>query len=211
MQWTFWIGGTFRSGWFPNRSADLVCIAFIARWADTCRLVVSDLTEGIDPALVVIYTRVFTFLAYTCKCSDTVFVNSALRSTLHERISLKSWWTGTLTYFSRRSHDRVLAARIRVAGIKDVRLYWWRTDTLNKSIANVSVEAGADRGVIPHITLGVTATNSRARIVALVVTTRFVQWTVAVDNTLGLAFNIRISVVERRARADTFIPDLPWW
>lgn len=172
---------------------------------------ISNLAECIDPALIIIDTGVFAFLADTCKSSGTVFVNCALRSALHEGISLQSRGTGALTYFSSRSHDRVLAARIRVARIKDVRLLWWRPDTLNQSIAYVSVEAGADRGVIPHVALGVTATDPRTRIVALVVTASLVQRAVAVDNTLGLAFNIGISVIERRAGADTFFPDLPWW
>jgi hypothetical protein len=205
---TFGVGGAFGPGWFSNRGADLVCISFVARRTDTSGPVGPDLAESIDPALVVIHAGIFAFLADTCKSSGTVLVNRALRLALHEGVALQSRGTGALTHTPCRPSDRVLTAGARFARVKYVRLYDWRPDTLDERVSSVAGEAGAHWGVVPHVTLSVTTAHSGARIVTLVVATRPVQRTVAVDNTLGLALDIGVSVIERRTRADTLLPDL---
>ena len=79
---------------FSNRSANLVRVAFIARGTDASCPVVVDFTDGVDPAFIVVNTRVFAFLADTCKCSGAVAVYGAFRLALHIGISLKARRTG---------------------------------------------------------------------------------------------------------------------
>ena len=57
--------------------------------------------------------------------------------------------------------------------------------------------------MISHVALGVSTTHSGARIIALEISTCLVQRTIAVDNTLWLALNIRIPIIERWAIAGT--------
>jgi hypothetical protein len=96
VQWAFWVCDTFRFRWFSNRSANLVSIAFIARWADASRPVVVNFTYCIDSALVVIYTGIFAFLTDTCKCSGTISVYCAFWLALYIGITLEPRRTGAL-------------------------------------------------------------------------------------------------------------------
>ena len=182
---------------YSNGGADLVSIALISGRADASRPVVLDFTECIDPALVVINAGIFTLLTDTSQSSWAVLVNSTLRLALDKGVSLQSRRTGALADAAGRTSNSVLTARIGVAGIESVRLWWWRPPTLNQGIANVAREAGADGRVIPDVTLGIATADPGTGVVALVVTARLVQGTVAVDNTLWLALNVRIPEVER--------------
>ena len=85
---------------FSDRSANLEGVSFIPRRTDASRPVIVDFTDGVDPTLIVVNTRVFAFLADTCKCSWAVAVYSTFRLALHIRISLKTWWAGTDTSVS---------------------------------------------------------------------------------------------------------------
>ena len=182
---------------YSNGGADLVSIALISWRADASRPVVLDFTQSVDPALVVIDAGIFTLLTDTGQSPRAVFVNSTLRPALDKGISLQSRRTCALADAAGRTSNRVLAARVGVAGIESVRLWWRRPPTLNEGIANVSREAGTDGRVIPHVTLGIATTDAGTGVVALVVTARLIQGTVAVDNTLWLALNVRIPEVER--------------
>lgn len=175
----------------------------------------SDLTDCIDPTLVVIHAWVLAFLANACKCSWTVLVNGAFWLALDKWVALEAGWTGALADVAGWPGNRILAAWVRVAGIEWSGIRWGRADALNQSIALVARQTGADRRMVPHITLGVTAANPRARVVALEVPAGLVGWTVAVDNTLRLALNVGIAIIERRTLADTFcigpLANLPGW
>lgn len=88
VHWALRVRGAFRPGWFSNGGADLIRIALISRWADACRLVISNLTQGIDSTLVVIDAWVLAFLADTCKSAGAIFINRALGSALNKGIAL---------------------------------------------------------------------------------------------------------------------------
>lgn len=163
----------------------------------------SDLTDSIDPALVVIHTWVLAFLANACKCSWTVLVNCAFWLALDKWVALEAGWTGALADVASWPGNGVLATRIWVAGIEWSWIRWRRADALNQSIALIARQTGTDGRMVPDITLGVTTANSRARVVALEVPACLVGWTVAVDDTLRLALNVGIAVIERRTLADT--------
>lgn len=177
---------------FSNWRADLVCISFISRRADASRAMVFDLANRIDPALVVIHAGIFAFLANACKSSGAVFVNCTLGLALDKGISLKSRRTRALADTAGWSCNRVLAARVWFAGIESVRLRRRRAHALHKSVANVARQAGADWRVISDVTLSVATTHTRTGVVTLVVAARLRQRTVAVDDTLRFALNVRI-------------------
>lgn len=82
--------------------------------------------------------------------------------------------------------------------------------TLHQSIANVTREAGTQRGVIPHFTLSVPAAGSNARVVTVVVSACLSQRTVAVNDTLWLALSVRVSEQSRRTGALAVVSHLPW-
>lgn len=163
----------------------------------------SDLTDSIDPALVVIHTWVLAFLANACKSSWTVLVNGAFWLALDKWVALEAGWTGALADVASWPGNGVLATRIWVAGIEWCWIRWRRADALNQSIALIARQTGTDGRMVPDITLGVTAANSRARVVALEVPACLVGRTVAVDDTLRLALNVGIAIIERRTLADT--------
>jgi hypothetical protein len=58
--------------------------------------------------------------------------------------------------------------------------------------------------MISHVALGVSPTHSGARIIALEITACLVQRAIAVDHTLWLALDKRITIIERWAIAGTF-------
>ena len=62
--------------------------------------------------------------------------------------------------------------------------------------------------MIPDITLGISATDSDARVVTVIVSAGFVCRTVTVDNAFRFAFPVGVSKEIRRTRADTLIADL---
>ena len=85
---------------FSNWCANLVRVSFIARGSDASCSVVVDLTDGINPTFIVVNTRIFAFLADTCKCSGTVAVYGAFRLAVHIRVSLEARRTGADTSVS---------------------------------------------------------------------------------------------------------------
>ena len=90
---------------------------------------------------------------------------------------------------------RIGIARINRCGI-------WRRwpDTLDECIALIAGQARADRRMVSHVALSVSATNSGTRIIALEITACLVQRAIAVDNTLWLALNVRVSLKTRQTR-----------
>lgn len=188
---------------FSNRRADLICISFVTRWADASRTMVSDLTQCVDPALVVINAGIFALLADACKSARTILVNSALGPALHEWVALKARRAGALADFACWSCNCILSAWIWVAGINGCGIWRRWANTLNECVALIAWQARADGRMISHVALGVSTTHSGARIIALEISTCLVQRTIAVDHTLWLALDIRITIIERWAIAGT--------
>ena len=106
---------------FSNWCANLVRVAFIARRTDASCPVVVDFTDGVDPALIVVNTRIFALLADTCKCSGAVAVYGAFRLALDIGVSLESWRTGADTSVSGGSSDGILATGVGITGLGYVR------------------------------------------------------------------------------------------
>jgi len=98
-----------------------VRVAFIARRTDASCPVVVDFTDGVDPALIVVNTRIFALLADTCKCSGAVAVYGAFRLALDIGVSLESWRTGADTSVSGGSSDGILATGVGITGLGYVR------------------------------------------------------------------------------------------
>ena len=141
-------------------------------------------------------------MADACKSARTILVNSTLGPALHERVALKARRAGALADFASRSCNCILSTRIRVARINGRRIRRGWTNTLNECVALIAWQARADGRMVSHVALSVSATNSGTRIIALEITARLVQRAIAVDNTLWLALNIRISIIERWTFAD---------
>ena len=78
-----------------------------------------------------------------------------------------------------------------------------RPDTLDECIALKAGQARTDGRMVSHVALSVSATNSRTRIIALEITACLVKRAIAVDHTLWLALDIRITIIERWAFAGT--------
>ena len=163
---------------------------------------VSNLTQCVDSALVVINAGIFALLADACKSARAILVYRALGSALHKRIALKAGRAGALADFASRSCNCILSAGIWVAWINGSWIWRWWANTLNECIALIAWQARADGRMISHIALGVSTTHSGARIIALEITACLVQRAIAVDNTLWLALNVRIAIIERWTFAD---------
>ena len=164
---------------------------------------VSNLTQCVDSALVVINAGIFALLADACKSARAILVYRALGSALHKRIALKAGRAGALADFASRSCNCILSARIGVARINRGWIWWRWTNTLNECVALIAWQARADGRMVSHVALSVAATHPGTRIIALEITARLVQRAIAVDNTLWLALNIRIPIIERWAIAGT--------
>ena len=80
--------------------------------------------------------------------------------------------------------------------------------TLDESITNVSRETGAQGGVVPHLALGVLATEAGTGVIAVIVAACLVTGTVRVDHTLRLAFSVRVPEQPRGTRALTLVSHL---
>ena len=110
---------------------------------------------------------------------------------------------GALADFACRSCNCILPTGIWVAGINGRRIWRRWANTLNECVALIAWQARADGRMISHVALGVSTAHSGARIIALEITACLVQRTIAVDNALWLALDIRIPIIERWALADT--------
>ena len=162
---------------------------------------VSNLTQCVDSALVVINAGIFALLADACKSARTILVNSTLGPALHERVALKARRAGALADFACWSCNCILSTRIGIARINRCGIWRRWPDTLDECIALVAGQARADGRMVSHVALSVAATHPGTRIIALEITARLVQRAIAVDNTLWLALNIGIAIIERRAFA----------
>lgn len=140
-------------------------------------------------------------MADACKSARTILVNSTLGPALHERVALKARGAGALADSACRSCNCILSTGIWVAGIKGRRIRRRWANTLNECVALIAWQARADGRMISHVALGVSTTHSGTRIIALEITACLVQRAIAVDNTLWLALNIRIAIIERWAIA----------
>ena len=81
--------------------------------------------------------------------------------------------------------------------------------TLHQSIADVAREAGTEWRVIPHLALSVPATGPNTGVIAVIVPACLGLGTVAVDNTLRLAFSVGISEQSWRTGALAVVSHLP--
>ena len=162
---------------------------------------VANLTDRIDAALVVIDARIFALLADTCKSARAILINCTFRLALHERVSLKARGASALADVASWSCNCILSTRIWVARINGRRIRRGWTNTLNECVALIAWQARADGRMVSHVALSVAATHPGTRIIALEITARLVQRAIAVDNTLWLALNIGIAIIERRAFA----------
>ncbi len=80
--------------------------------------------------------------------------------------------------------------------MKEKNTCWWRI-TCSEGIANQSRIASALRPMILHAAGGPGAANAGTRVAALVVHTGQLLWTVGVDGTLWLAFNVGVALQAR--------------
>ena len=64
--------------------------------------------------------------------------------------------------------------------------------------------------MVPHLALGILATQAGTRVIAVIVAACLVTGTVRVDHTLRLAFSIRVSEQSWRTGALAVVSDLPW-
>ena len=146
-------------------------VAFIARGTDASCPVVVDLTDGVNPAFIVVNTGIFALLADTCKCSGTVAVYGAFRLALHIGISLEARRAGADASVSRGSSNGILAAGVGVAGLCYVRRGRRRPVALHQGVTNIARQAGTQWRVVPHFTLSVPPAGPNAGIVAVIVST----------------------------------------
>ena len=142
-------------------------------------------------------------MADACKSARTVLVDSTLGPALHEWVALKARRASALADFACWSCNCILSTGIWVAGINGRRIWRRGANTLNECIALIAWQARADGRMISHVTLGVATTHSGTRIIALEITACLVQGAIAVNNTLWLALNIRIAIIERWTIAGT--------
>ena len=163
---------------------------------------VSDLTQCVDPALVVINAGIFALLADTCESARAILINCTFRLALHERVSLKARGTSALADVAGWSCNCILSTRIGIARINRCGIWRRWPDTLDECIALIARQARADRRMVSHVALSVSATNSRTRIIALDITACLVPGVIAVDDTLWLALDVRIAIIERWTFAD---------
>ena len=80
--------------------------------------------------------------------------------------------------------------------------------TLHQSIPDVSREAGTEWRVIPHFALSVPATGPDTGVIAVIVPACLGLGTVAVDDTLRLAFSVGISEQSWRTGALAVVSNL---
>ena len=163
---------------------------------------VANLTDRIDAALVVIDARIFALLADTCKSARAILINCTFRLALHERVSLKARGTSALADVAGWSCNCILSTRIGIARVNRCGIWRRWPDTLDECIALIAGQARADGRMVSHVALSVSATNSGTRIIALEITACLVQRAIAVDNTLWLALNVRITIIEGWTFAD---------
>ena len=190
---------------FSNRSTNLERIAFVARRTNARCAMDSHLTNRIHAALVLIHARIFTFLRDTGQRCRTVRVDGTLGPALGVRITLQAKRTCTLAHVADWAGDGIDAARVGVARVNNNRLGRRRPDAFNQCVTGEPGQTRAHWRVTFNLTLGIASTHTGTWVVAVEVAAGHVRWTVGVDDTLGFAFNIRVALVFRRARAYTFV------
>ena len=186
----------------------MVGISFISGRTDAGAPVVVDLAYGVDATLVVVDTGIFAFLADTCESAGTVAVYCAFRLADDKGVALETRRTSAETPPTRGPGNGILTTWIGVTWVSGDWLHWWGSVTLNQSIANVSWQAGAERRVIPDLTLCIATAEASTGVIAVIVTTCLVSATVRVDNTFRLAFSVGVTEQSRGTGADTLLSHL---
>ena len=167
------------------------------------------MTDGVDATLVVIDTGILALLADTCEGAHTVAVYSALGLAEDVGVTLETRGTGADASVTTRSGQSVLTTRVGVTGVTDHRVRHRGSVTLDQSIADVSRQTGAQRRVVPDLTLGVLTTQTRTGVIAVIVAACLVTGAVRVDDTLGFAFSVGVTKQAGGTRALTLVSHLP--
>ena len=170
---------------------------------------VSDLTDGVDAALVVIDTGILALLADACEGAHTVAVYSALGLAEDVGVTLESRGTCADASVTTGSGQGVLTTRVGVTGVTDHRVRHRGSVTLDQSVADVSRQTGAQGRVVPDLALGVLTTETRAGVIAVIVAACLVTGAVRVDDTLGFAFSVGVTKQAGGTRALTLVSHLP--
>ena len=162
------------------------------------RVVVDDTTLRVDSTKA--RTWILALLVDTSKGWSAFRIGDAFRSALNGRVSTIVRQAGAHGCVVRLSALGVLATRRWHAGVRVLRLTRWRRlwnwSAGGERISGVSRRAVAHDDAVRHMTFGSRATLARARVPALVVVVAvLVPPTVRIQNTLGLAPDVRISEV----------------